>query len=192
MTAHLDTPHPETGDRDPAPRDAVGAEPVPAEITRLQECFVSLVRAFNRARARIVAEAERDVEWSAHVLLKCIANNGEPMRAAELAGTLHSDPSTVSRQVAALVKDGYLERRADPADGRASLLALTPAAHGLLAEHDRIRAEHLGTVLQDWSDADIKQFAALLERFTTDYESTTTDWIAEQIARRSRRAGSKD
>ena len=64
------------------------------------------------------------------------------MRAGALAECMQSDPSTVSRQVAALVKDGLLERRADPADGRASLLVLTEKADAVLADHDRVRLEY--------------------------------------------------
>ena len=48
-----------------------------------------------------------------------------PHRSNALAEAVHSDPSTVSRQIAALVKVGYVERRPDPADGRACLLAAT-------------------------------------------------------------------
>ena len=161
-----------------------------SEIEALQDSFVSLMRAFNRARAKLMAAAENDIDWSAHLMLRCIANNGGPMRAAEIAEGLQFDPSTVSRQVSALVKDGHLERRADPADGRASLLALTPRARRLLAEHEQMRFEHFTQVLGEWSSADITRFAALLERFTRDYETTTTDWIAERTANRSRRAGS--
>src|SRR3954452_21611677 len=109
----------------------LGRAPSP-EIAALVESFVSLMRSFGKARARMIAAAEHDVEWSAYLLLRCIANSGAPMRAAELADTLRSDPSTVSRQVAALVRAGYLERRADPADGRASLLVVTPRARDLL------------------------------------------------------------
>ena len=45
-----------------------------------------------------------------------------------LAAAVHSDPSTVSRQVAALVRAGLIERQADPEDGRASVLVPTPVA----------------------------------------------------------------
>src|SRR4051794_32432264 len=161
------------------------------EIATLVDSFLRLMRGFNKARARLVAAAEHDVEWSAHLLLKGIANSGGPMRAAELAETLHSDPSTVSRQVAALVKEGYLERRADPADGRASLLVLTLRAHDLLTEHDAVRLEHFARVLEGWSEADVKRFTAYLQRFTAAYEAATTDWLTERIAIRSGRARSK-
>jgi DNA-binding MarR family transcriptional regulator len=162
-----------------------------AELRELVDTFITLMRSFNKAKARLVAAAEHDVEWSAHLLLRCIARGDGPMRAAELAGVMQSDPATVSRQVAALVKEGYLERRADPADGRASLLVLTPRADALLAEHDQIRLQHFARVVDGWSEADLKRFTVLLRQFTQAYETvTTTDWIAERVATRPARAGS--
>src|SRR3954468_15257323 len=127
------------------------------EIATLVDSFLRLMRGFNKARARLVAAAEHDVEWSAHLLLKCIPNSEGPARAAELAEFLQSDPSTVSRQVAGLVKEGYLERQADPRDGRASLLVLTGKAEDLLAQHDQIRLEHFARVLDGWSEAEIRR-----------------------------------
>lgn len=161
------------------------------EIEALVENLVTLMRSFGKARARMLAAPAHDIEWSAYLLLRCIASSGGPRRAAELADALQSDPSTVSRQVATLVREGHLERRADPADGRASLLVLTERGQNLLAEHDRIRLEHFARVVDGWSHADVKRLATLLERFNHDYTTVTTDWLDEQIATpRSGRAGS--
>ena len=49
------------------------------------------------------------------------------MRVTDLAELKQADPSTVSRQAAQLVKAGLARREADPADGRASRLAVTPS-----------------------------------------------------------------
>ena len=163
----------------------------PGEVAALVDGFVGLMRSFQKTRARIVAAAEHDLEWTAHLLLRQIAGAEAPMRAAELAECLQSDPSTVSRQVAALVKEGYLERRADPDDGRASLLVLTGQARDLLAEHDEKRLEYFARVLSGWSAVDIERFTADLERFRTAYEAVSTDWLAERIASRPGRARSK-
>src|SRR4051794_32094368 len=149
------------------------------------------MRAFNRARTRMLADAEHDVEWSAHVLLKCLATEG-PLRASAIAEHLHSDPSTVSRQVAALVKDGLLERRADPADGRASILVLTPEADAVLAEHDRIRMEHFARVLDGWAETDLRHFATMLRTFTEAYEAANDNWVHDRVLIRSGRTGSPD
>jgi DNA-binding MarR family transcriptional regulator len=160
------------------------------EVAAVADNFVALVRSFKRARAGMLAAAASDVEWSAQVLLKCIQINDGPMRASAVAESLHSDPSTVSRQVAALVKDGLLERRSDPEDGRASLLALTPKADDVLADYDRIRLDFFNQMLDDWSDADLRRLAELLNRFTRAHEAANVNWINDRIATRTGRAGS--
>jgi DNA-binding MarR family transcriptional regulator len=146
-----------------APLDA----PVPDDVRELANTFFDLVRTANRIRTRWLAAAAHDVEWSAHVLLKAVAGNG-PLRAGALAECVHSDPSTVSRQVAALVKEGLLERRADPEDGRASLLVVTDRGANVLGEHDEIRLRHFAGMLEDWSERDVHRFVMLLRRFADD------------------------
>ncbi len=161
---------------------------VPTEVAEVADNFVALMRSFQRARARMLAAAAHDVEWSAHVLLKCVATEG-PMRASAAAEALQSDPSTVSRQVAALVKDGLLERRADPIDGRASLLVVTPQADEVLAEHDNIRMRHFARMLADWPERDLRRFAVLLHRFTDDFESANHYAMTDPVPARSVAAG---
>ncbi len=165
------------------------AAPDRADVVAVADNVIDLLRTFNKARARMLAAAAHDVEWSAHVVLKVLQNEG-PMRAGAVADCLNSDPSTISRQVAALVKDGLLERRADPGDGRASLLVLTDKADAVLAEHDRIRLDYFAQMLDGWSETDLRQFAGLLDRFTQAYEAANTEWITERIANRSARTGS--
>ena len=140
---------------------------VSEDVRAVANTFVDLVRTSNRIRGRWLAAAAHDVEWSAHVVLKSVAADG-PMRATDLAGCLHSDPSTVSRQVAALVKEGLLERRADPQDGRASLLVVTDRGRNVLADHDEVRLQHFAAMLDGWGERDLHKFAALLRRFTND------------------------
>jgi DNA-binding MarR family transcriptional regulator len=151
--------------------DGAGVDPG-APVRQVADNFVALMRSFGRAKARFLAAAEHDVEWSAQIILRQLAANG-PMRASGLADCLHSDPSTVSRQVAALVKDGLLERRADPEDGRASILVLTPRADDVIARHEQTRLEHFAAMLADWSDRDLRRFADLLARFTADFDSAS-------------------
>jgi DNA-binding MarR family transcriptional regulator len=146
--------------------------PIGEDVREVADSFVVLVRAFNRLRARIMTAAAHDVEWSGHIVLKCVANGG-PMRTSDIADCLRSDPSTVSRQVAALVKEGLLERRADPEDGRASLLVATERARAVLADHDEIRVQHFARMLQDWNERDLHRFATLLRRFTNEFERSS-------------------
>jgi DNA-binding MarR family transcriptional regulator len=55
-----------------------------------------------------------------------------PMRPGVLAAHLQVGAPVMSRQVAALAADGLLERRPDPADGRAELVSLTDAGRARL------------------------------------------------------------
>src|SRR3954447_2715921 len=97
---------------------------VPDEVAAFGDTFVTLLRSAGKTRTQFLAAAKHDVEWTANVIIGCVINDG-PLRASAIAEMLPADPSTISRQVAALVRDGLLERRADPVDGRASLLVAT-------------------------------------------------------------------
>lgn len=162
---------------------STGVETRP-EVTAVADNLVHLMRTFARQRAKVLAAAAHDVEWSSQMLLKVLANEG-PIRASQLAEFAHIDPSTASRQVAALVKDGLIERRADPEDGRACLLVLTDKAGDVLRRHDEIRDSHFARMLTGWSERDLRRFAALLSRFTADFEAASTEFLTERVATRT-------
>ncbi|HJQ41711.1 MAG TPA: MarR family transcriptional regulator [Jatrophihabitantaceae bacterium] len=150
------------------------------DVAAVADTFVALMRTFVRTRSRLLAAAQHDVEWSAHVLLRALTHEG-PMRSSALADRIESDPSTVSRQVAALVRDGLVERRADPEDGRATLLVPTPKADAILREQNQIRLQHFDRMLADWSAADLRTFGELLERFTKDFDEANTHWPLDRV-----------
>jgi DNA-binding MarR family transcriptional regulator len=106
---------------------------------------------------------------SGNVLL-LVVNRLGPLRVADLATTCHVDASTVSRQAAELVGEGLLRREADPADGRASLLALTPRGEEYVAQLIQARREFFSDVVSDWSAAEVESFLAQLTRFVDDIE----------------------
>ena len=110
-----------------------------AAVASVTDSFIDLQRTVRRSKARLLAAAGNDVESATHLLLHTVESEG-PMRASALAASVHSDLSTVSRQVGALVGRGLLERRADQRDGRACVLAVTDAGRAAIAEHDRGRA----------------------------------------------------
>jgi DNA-binding MarR family transcriptional regulator len=134
----------------------------------------------NKMHAQLAHHmAKQGIDKSAFVLLATLAGLGE-CRSSALAEAVFSDPSTVSRQVAGLVKDGLVERRADPADGRASVLAVTGAGRELLAERSRMRIEAFQRLFADWSDEEFKNFTDLFERFVQDYERTIPALLTER------------
>lgn len=152
-----------------APPATTGAGPTDADVRELGASVSSLVRSFHRAKEQFVAETAHDVAWSAHVVLARLATEG-PLRASELAELIQSDPSTVSRQVASIVRAGLVQRQADPEDGRASLLILTDAGREVYHQQLEVRTRHMALMLQDWSEQDCRQLAHLLGRLTRDFE----------------------
>ncbi len=168
-----------------APKPARGRA---AGVAAVADNVLALMRTFTKAKTRMLQNAQNDVEWAANVLLRSLGVEG-PMRASALAESVQSDLSTVSRQVAALVKGGLLERRADPVDGRACLLIPTEAGRAVIARHDQVRMEFFARMLQDWSAAELDQFAALLARFAEAYDHTNRTWMSERIADRPTRSG---
>jgi DNA-binding MarR family transcriptional regulator len=150
------------------------------DVAELATVFSDLMRAFIRARRQFLAKAKHNVEWSAQLVISCVVNEG-PLRASVLSEIVESDPSTVSRQVAQLVKDGYLERRADPDDGRASLLVPTERGLALHREHLRVRNSHFERMLGEWGESDLQQFSTLLRRFTVDFEKSRKTWFDDEV-----------
>ena len=150
-------------------------------VASVTESFIDLQRTVRRSKARLLAAAGNDVESATHLLLHAVESEG-PMRASALATSVHSDLSTVSRQVTTLVNRGLLERRADQLDGRACLLAVTDAGRAAIAEHEQGRQAFFDEGLADWSAEEMRQFAQQLERLTAAYDHVHTAWMNERVA----------
>jgi DNA-binding MarR family transcriptional regulator len=139
------------------------------ELASIGDALHRLTRTIQRRKAQLAAESG-DSEWAAHTLLDQLVQSG-PMRAAALAECTFTDPSTVSRHVAALVRDGLVERRADPIDGRASLLVITDEGLRTVQEKRDRRTEWLTEMLEPWPARDRAEFARLMEKFTLAMEA---------------------
>ena len=143
----------------------------------------------NRQWAAVASQlAKLGIDKTAMTLLTALRTIG-PVRSNALAEAVFSDPSTISRQVAALVRDGLVERRADPDDGRASLLAVTDKGRKLLTTRHRQKSCSIARMLAHWPAADRELFVELLERFLADHERNIPNLINECAAPDSRTKG---
>jgi len=150
--------------------------PSEAELATADEVgtqLVRLMRIVERVQVQHHAENPDAVERTTYFLLVHLVKDG-PRRAGALADAVHSDPSTISRQIAHLVKLGYVERTADPEDGRATLLAATDEGRRVFHENRRARNEKIARMLAHWSETDRSTLADLLTRFTSDFEAAKT------------------
>ena len=141
--------------------------------------LIRLVRLIERTQAHYHSERPDAVERATYILLVHLVKDG-PQRAGALAESVHSDPSTISRQIAQLVKLGLVERTADPEDGRATLLAATTEGVRVFQENRRSRNERIAALIAPWDPAERTLFAELLGRFTTDFELMKTNTAPER------------
>jgi DNA-binding MarR family transcriptional regulator len=87
-------------------------------------------------------------------------------RATKLAERLGVSAPVLSRHIADLEEQGLVVRRQDPEDGRAQLVALTPAGKDKLRQIEEQRTAILQDYLRDWSEADAGNTAKALQKLT--------------------------
>jgi DNA-binding MarR family transcriptional regulator len=94
-----------------------------------------------------------------------------PLNLKQLAEAFRLDPSTVNRQVNALLRAGLVERARDPDGAVARVLRPTEAGLDLLHRDRRILQEQVGRVLADWSTAETDELHRMLEKLNTSIEA---------------------
>lgn len=157
----------------PGPSIASAAQSTPEELADADALGFELVRfgrLVGRAKAQFAAQNKSGIESAAYALLVHLVGDG-PQRLTALADAVHSDTSTVSRQVGALVRHGLVERRADPQDGRACQLAATENGRRTFHQHRCHRTAAMAELVSSWPRADVRQLVSLLDRLNTDMET---------------------
>ena len=145
-----------------------------AEIDAVARELVLLFRSLKGLHRAALAEAGVRLEMPATAVLVALEERDQ-QRASALAEALHLDLSSVSRQVAALEREGWVRRERDPADSRAALLDLTAAGRDVLRTVRAARLAHLAERLPDWTAEELQHFADQLRRFRTDLAATPED-----------------
>jgi DNA-binding MarR family transcriptional regulator len=130
---------------------------------RLGADVAHLLRAVKHVGHRVASDLYGDLPSFGWALLLPL-EQGE-QRCSALAAHVGVDVSVASRQVSALERAGYVERRPDPIDGRASLIGLSPAGAEALAHTREVRGQWAAEALADWTEDEGRQFTALLEKF---------------------------
>ncbi|WP_051909695.1 MarR family transcriptional regulator [Paenirhodobacter enshiensis] len=142
MTAHRD----ETGTVGPA-------------VALLEQDMAFLLRGLESLYRRRKYPVER-----AQYLLMLQLRDG-PRASGDLAVGLRLDHSTVTRQIAALERLGYLIRTPHPEDGRSALLELSALGVLRCSEMQAMRRRGLSKLLCGWTDQEVTAFAGLVARF---------------------------
>lgn len=124
-----------------------------ADAAALNAAVGDLVRVYQfRDRDRICCY---DVSVTQCYALEMLAETG-PLRSQQLADRLMLDKSTTTRVVDALVRKGYVERRADAEDARALALTITATGRALYGKINEGLVAQQAELLRDL-DPSIRQ-----------------------------------
>jgi DNA-binding MarR family transcriptional regulator len=101
-------------------------------------------------------------------LLLNLLNDRGPTRAADLLESVAVDQSTLSRQLAALVERGLVQRETDPTDGRAARIVVTPLGKKTIGSARAAWQETLAALMAGWSADDRVALLRLLGKLSAD------------------------
>lgn len=128
------------------------------------------------SRGHLASRARGILERSAYLLLNRIDATG-PMTARELADALQLEISTVTRQIAAMLRENVVERIPDPAGGLASKLRITPTGEAHLTADRELYRTSLAQVVTNWPDEKCEDLYRLLRALNESIEQLQgTPW----------------
>ena len=126
--------------------------------------------AVTRVARRLRQEANADLSPSLTSALASIESHG-PVTPSDLAGCERVQRPTITRVLVRLAELGLIERAADPADGRSTLVSITPAGRALLGDLRTRRDAFLADRLSRLSTED----RAVLDRASEVLEALLED-----------------
>ena len=98
-----------------------------------------------------------------------------PVNTNTLANALCLDASTVTRQVTALEGQGFVERRANPADGRSSTIALTAQGRESMRAVEQERRRNIEALVNDWDSVEQIDLGVALTKLNASLAASVTE-----------------
>ncbi len=98
-----------------------------------------------------------------------------PVNTNTLANALCLDASTVTRQVTALEGQGFVQRRANPADGRSSTIALTSPGRESMRAVEQERRRNIEALVSDWDSVEQIDLGVTLTRLNISLAASVTE-----------------
>ncbi|KQQ81661.1 MarR family transcriptional regulator [Pseudarthrobacter sp. SL88] len=127
---------------------------------------------WRRARAisnQLSREVHPDMEPAAYGLLSVIRKEGT-IRLTDLAINIGVGKPSVSRQIAFLEGLGLVSKEADPLDGRAQAIRLTPKGEEKMHEVQDARRQVFRERLGEWPLGDLQELARYMAKLNATYE----------------------
>jgi DNA-binding MarR family transcriptional regulator len=160
MTENVELPPVTAFDDAAPPADAADA------LADVEEQMMQLAAYVRGAMREAATHIDPALQPFGLKILRMLRRCG-PTHASALAESLDVDRSVISRQARLLADMGLLELAADPADGRAKFLAVTPLAIEKMSAVPGSDRTFIHARLAGWPEADLHQFALLLKRLNS-------------------------
>src|SRR3954471_24607832 len=130
--------------------------PITSEtVDELTSSISQLLRTGRHVSVRAAGHLYGELPTFGWGLLVPLERDGD-QRCSALAAQAGVAVSVASRQLAVLERLGYVERRPDPQDGRASLLRLTPAGAAALEAARAVRSDWAVTAPGGWDESEAR------------------------------------
>ncbi|MEN8650941.1 MarR family transcriptional regulator [Streptomyces sp. 21So2-11] len=136
---------------------------VDQEFLSLERELAVFLRRARAASGDMAREVHPELEPAAYGLLVRL-DEADRQRATELAAWFGVGKATMSRQLRAMEDLGLVTREPDPADGRASLVALTDGGRERFRRVRDARRARYVRKLADWDRAEVAELARLLHQ----------------------------
>jgi DNA-binding MarR family transcriptional regulator len=131
-------------------------------LDRIETELAVLIRALERLQRR--SDIHKDLDRASYLIARTLERTG-PISINGLASTLGLDATTVTRQVATMHARRLVLRRADPDDGRVSVIRLSENGHRTMRAVQLLRRQRLESLLGDWTEKDRRELARLIGQF---------------------------
>lgn len=138
--------------------------------------WVSFVLASGAVMDRLDRALQRDagINRSHFSILQFVSMADGTARMSEVAAGLRFSPSRLSHAVGRLERDGWLERRPDPTDGRGQLVAITPVGERRIHEiAPRHIADVRARIFDHLTDEQVAQLQAISDAILTGLDQPT-------------------
>lgn len=97
--------------------------------------------------------------------------DASPIGLTELRQQTRLQSAALSHHIRTLADMGYIERRGDPRDGRAAVVAGTDEGRAACGRFRAVKEELLSAQLIDWSTEELNTLSAMMERLDADLRS---------------------
>ncbi|MCP4039930.1 MAG: MarR family transcriptional regulator [bacterium] len=127
---------------------------------------------------------ERRISLAQFLALDALGDSTRPLRMKELAEVAGLATTELTRVIAGLESKGWVERRTDPDDSRARLVALTRTGRSLIKHVHREATADLREVWTDLTHDEWHRFIDLMQRFESGLRRVRASAPPKTVAKR--------